>query len=892
LLGWRSERTSRRINSGLDAGRGRFLATILIELSPVYEVRGEDPREAEFRIRPAVDRIGTSPLVTAGSDSLVGRLTIEAIGPENIHDPDAWRAETDPARLEERLDSITDTLHYEVIDRVRRSTGDGQRHDPGEAQRILHSVLTRESMGAGALHRLHTVEDGQHLRSLVTPPVRRSPAELLNNHAFVAALVDPIEGLLSRAVVSPIGLVHLFRQYFFEFATFLGTPIEHLWLSPGGTVELIEESVRREVVERIIDETTGESVYTEQVFSTSDELSDLVREHNSRNTKLGVSVDGSVSFGFKPVFNAQVDTKTTYDLATSEEDARERFHRSARQQTETVRSELTRSLRTTFKITTETTDTSARKYVIQNTGKDLVNYELRRKVRQVGIQVQDEGAHLCWQTYVDLPGDELGLANLVHIAVPNDMPPRQQPEQAPEPSPYRGETKRVDYQWIMDPPESPILIGEVGLDPPFFSDVIAARFAIAAQPGYRLDKVEVVVVAGEPWAWAGRGESLVPVAAGQSEQTASEVVVYHPPNIFDDGQYRQPLTDARPTFVLEATPLFVPSNWLRQTVNDANAEKVKQANQAQERAYKEKLFEAVKERVTLASKVRKRSAEDLRAEERIVVYRHLIRQLLGDGGLDDSSASVHHAMAEVIQSIFDVDRMLYFVAPEWWTPQALPSQQHVFRPIPGMPALEREFVDHATVSWGGARATRPGNYLITAESEPAPLGSSLGWVIQLDGDDLRNAFLNAPWVKAVIPIREGRERQAIGWLSSAEVEGTKGLDAGFDPEDDSELDRIREALGLEPNAWVSLSHAIERLVRDVEQRHEARRQKPAGPDGEPEETLPPDAVYEHGFKPLPGGFRAEPLKPFEVFDQWIEIVPTRQIVPVAVEYDPATGLQM
>src|SRR5436190_22049809 len=45
--------------------------------------------------------------------------------------------------------------------------------------------------------------------------------------------------------------------------------------------------------------------------------------------------------------------------------------------------------------------------------------------------------------------------------------------------------------------------------------------------------------------------------------------------------------------------------------------------------------------------------------------------------------------------------------------------------------------------------------------------------IQLDGDNLRNAFLNAPWVKAVIPIRPGKEKAAINWLKG--VEGMNGI---------------------------------------------------------------------------------------------------------------------
>lgn len=47
------------------------------------------------------------------------------------------------------------------------------------------------------------------------------------------------------------------------------------------------------------------------------------------------------------------------------------------------------------------------------------------------------------------------------------------------------------------------------------------------------------------------------------------------------------------------------------------------------------------------------------------------------------------------------------------------------------------------------------------KSEPAPLGSSLGWLIQLDGDRRRNEFINSPWARICIPIRPGRERKLL-----------------------------------------------------------------------------------------------------------------------------------
>jgi hypothetical protein len=52
-------------------------------------------------------------------------------------------------------------------------------------------------------------------------------------------------------------------------------------------------------------------------------------------------------------------------------------------------------------------------------------------------------------------------------------------------------------------------------------------------------------------------------------------------------------------------------------------------------------------------------------------------------------------------------------------------------------------------------------------------------------------------------------------------------------------------------------------------------------------------VYEHGFYPLQGGFRLSPEgKRFQVFDQWVEVLPTDQVVPVEVAYDPKTGRQL
>jgi hypothetical protein len=196
-----------------------------------------------------------------------------------------------------------------------------------------------------------------------------------------------------------------------------------------------------------------------------------------------------------------------------------------------------------------------------------------------------------------------------------------------------------------------------------------------------------------------------------------------------------------------------------------------------------------------------------------------------------------------------------------------------------------------TVSWGGAE-NRVDNYHITEESLPAKLGSSLGWLLQLDGDNLRNSFLNAPWVKAVIPVRPGKERAAMNWLQRLHVEGTDGLEDQYSAPA-AELAQIPHS-----GPFATIRDAINHLCDVVSKKHAESLKVARYPTDEINDdnrvsATPLDKVYEHGFYPLQGGFRATPgTEDFEVFDQWIEVLPTDQVVPVEVTYDPKTGRQL
>ncbi|MNP76422.1 hypothetical protein D3C76_1736550 [compost metagenome] len=63
------------------------------------------------------------------------------------------------------------------------------------------------------------------------------------------------------------------------------------------------------------------------------------------------------------------------------------------------------------------------------------------------------------------------------------------------------------------------------------------------------------------------------------------------------------------------------------------------------------------------------------AEERIVVYRSLISSLMTETQYTAVDPRGRHVLSEFINSIFDVDKMLYFVAPDWWKPRQLRARQ-------------------------------------------------------------------------------------------------------------------------------------------------------------------------------------------------------------------------
>jgi hypothetical protein len=700
-----------------------------------------------------------------------------------------------------------------------------------------------------------------------------SGARILST-ALLKSVADKFIVKESQGVLSPVGLATLFREYFFEFDTFLGSPAGHIWISPGGTVEIIEVSTRRTVLEKTAEQSETTTRKAEETLTTQEDIADAIKEDNANDTKLGVSASGGANFS--GIYHAEAST--SFSIGNTSHKSSEETHKHTRTQSSKVSSEIQRNFKTTFRTVTETTDTTSRRYVLQNTTSKLVNYELRRKMRKVGVQVQHIGTKLSWQVFLDTPGTELGLGELIHVVPAPDLSSIKKPEPPPpllqKETPFTGPfpiRRAIDTNTEIDKNRDFVhhLPGS-----PTVSDHDNVEFVVAREdfivdppaPGYTLARATFVSSSTNMFIPESQ-----PIQVNNAETGSFTVFA----QFLNSGN----LSPIVLTFNLTWNPPNTDAahDQYKLDLDDYNA----QVAELQRAAY----ANAIRDRVKLVSGIRPRRSEDLRSEERHSVYATLIRklQLFRD----------QHLGSELIQQIFDVDEMLYFVAPDYWRPspkdQDPPprSADSVGKyPVPEPPTkgeIDKDpLAGDAVVSWYSHTAKNKAldplrkatdeyrmNYPITEDSQAAPLGSSLGWLIQIDGDDRRNEFLNAAWVKAVLPIRAGHELDALDWLAAADVEGEAGLGMDYPFQQGDPPDYQGKKFG---DVLKLLAAALQAANTDIKN------------------TLASEKVFETGFDPLMGGFR--PAEPYMIFDQWVEVLPTDQVVAVEVTYDPKTGKQL
>ena len=903
LIGWKSKRIQNRIKKAFSNDKNRILNTVYSRFQGNVDLKINENNMLE-----GINKLEPGSIQKATSVSK-GSFLLDSLNKDLPHISEYNEAVWDNLIQRDKLsDSLNSTVAEKCVDWYKQNQ-DQFRNDLDKKDvpvQMVTSQLNKESTIAGYLLYLKENKHFEHLKNIFYKFDRNIPDLLLAlDYQDPLEIFDPYNDI-ERAGLSPIGIVHLFRQYFYEFDTFLGTPVSHVWVSPGASVELVEINTRKTTVEKTIETSLETTIKTEESLTEQDEISDAVKQDNKSDTKFGMNATANQGW-----IGGSATASASIDMGTTQSKSREVAHKHMRQQSDKLSTEIRKNYKSTFKTTTEITDTSSKRYLLANSTGELINYELRRKMRQVGVQVQDIGTYLCWQTYVDDPGGQLGISKLVHLAKSPELGNVPPPESIPNPARMETNTQ-VDIAYVQTSEDMGDL--DESYDDGWETDTdinegdretIQSDFgpyiAICDTPGYEYFNIEFDY---------GGNDVVIRVTNLVEDPKGKIQFGIHLSHVNFRGNSSMRVT---------AKVTWQPTKDTLDEIAAKNKAKIDDFNEKTRYEHEKAFVEAAKERIYNASNIEPRKFEDLREEERIVVYRSLIQDMLTKN-IKMPNDRTRHVVSELLNTIFDIDKMLYFVSPEWWRPrlheshQALGVQKSVTSSdtedtgiIKSIYAESRAIDSHlasvskpenrtiassSTVTWGGVNENREDNYYITEKSIPAKLGSSLGWLLQLDGDNLRNAFLNAPWVKAVIPIRPGKERAAVNWLQRVNVEDTDGLDDTYSAPPE-ELSQISHA-----GPDVTIRDAINHLCDVVSQKHIESLKVSRYPTDEIHDdnkvaATPIDKVFEHGFYPLKDGFRANAGKEqFEIFDQWIEILPTDQIVPVEVKYDPKSGRQI
>ncbi len=561
--------------------------------------------------------------------------------------------------------------------------------------------------------------------------------------------------------LSPIGVAHFYRQLYFNLDEGFG-PIEHCFtVAPKESLEVVVSSTRRQIHEEIVE--IGHEEISEQAIEerNMEEVSDKVSSMVQRDNAASMSMNGSYS---TPVWSVGASAQAS--MAVSSQRSRETASKRLKDVTKRASERITKSYSIKTRDFEELTDSTLTRRVIKNDNDKPVNYALRRIFRRVRVKVQDLGPKAVWQLYLRNPGRGLAVSRFVHF---REAAPLAVPDVPPgvPPRPEGG-------------------IESVSTSSGLLFDSGRGLYYVSVKITTNADRVITAVSI----------DSLTDLESNSKEDYAPSALNQHQWGAnWDASSHTYSVNIAVVPGDSASVSVGLTYSWEpSQEVFDEWDAKRKQAIAELEEQHLIEQFERNKALITEKSKIRPRPANELRREERYEVMNRMVSHLFGGG--DDPSEPTPLEI-ETFHRYFDIESMFITTHPSWWRPR--------FQPV-------------------GVLNGRPA-YEITAESEPAKLGSSLGWQIQLDGDNRRNEFLNSPWLRVCLPIRGEREEEAVRWLAK-HIEGDMGFDINSGPLKDL-LDDLKqrrsdeEQLGQDGYDYVTVNSTI------------------AAPDG----ALKPENVY-------------------------------------------------
>jgi hypothetical protein len=393
MIGWRSQRVAKRLGQGLLDTQNSLLQSFAKNYAGVSEIDFSKTDCSADITNIQIGRLSSVQLFKKNSSILLQSI-LDTLPKDKPPAGQEWQKYINPNSLENILRTSVATFYTnsykDQCSRIRSQNSPStfarsitqaelaqvyaaiQNAEMIELVGTTTRLINDESALAGALLGMYNLKMYPQLEAIFYEKPGEDVTQQITdvlNATDPFATFDPNKDI-KNVNLSPLGIVHLFREYFFELDTFLGTPTGHVWLSPGSTVELIEVSTRRVFTEKTTEQALETTQKTETSTTTQDEISEAVKQDNKNDLKLGASLTVNQSWG-----TGSATATGTLNMDNSQDTARETTHKRMREQTEKLSTEIKQSYKSTFKTVTEVTDTSSKRYLLNNTTQNLINYE-------------------------------------------------------------------------------------------------------------------------------------------------------------------------------------------------------------------------------------------------------------------------------------------------------------------------------------------------------------------------------------------------------------------------------------------------------------------------------------------------------------------------------------
>ena len=229
-------------------------------------------------------------------------------------------------------------------------------------------------------------------------------------------LFMPVPEILHE-ILSPVGIAHFYRQLYFNLDEGVGPIEEAFTIAPLETLEVVYETVRRQVQEEVMETGVQETSESELESHNLEEVSDKVSSMLQRDLAAGIQTRAAYS---TPVF--QVGVSASLDLSSSTKRSTEETLRRLKETTKRASERITKTFSLRVRSVDEFSATTTTRRTIENKAEHPVSFGLRRVMRRVRVKVQDLGPRLVWQYYVREPG-----AGLPSAASSTSRAPRASP---------------------------------------------------------------------------------------------------------------------------------------------------------------------------------------------------------------------------------------------------------------------------------------------------------------------------------------------------------------------------------------------------------------------------------------------------------------------------------